>query len=81
MKGKRAGSRQSRQNFHRATPAPKIQRDNALELIASYRSFPPVGPYTAPVVGTPQVNCSGTDGLVSARRFARPVGFRVPQWE
>src|SRR2546421_7523375 len=43
-KAKRAGSYQSGKNSQCLTSASKVQYGKALELIAGYRSFPPVGP-------------------------------------
>src|SRR3989440_7461619 len=43
-KAKRAGSYQSRKNSQCLTSASTVQYGKALELIAGYRSFPPVGP-------------------------------------
>src|SRR5712691_11315972 len=48
MKAKRAGSGQSRKNSQCFTPASKVVCGKALELIAGYRSFPPVGPSPGP---------------------------------
>src|SRR5713101_2043574 len=44
MKAKRAGSGQSRKNSQCFTPRSKVVCGKVLELIAGYRSFPPVGP-------------------------------------
>src|SRR5438093_415149 len=44
MKAKRAGSGQSGKNLRCFIRASKANCDKALELLAGYRSFPPVGP-------------------------------------
>ena len=48
MKAKRAGSGQSGKNLRCFIRASKANCDKALELLAGYRSFPPVGPTPIP---------------------------------
>src|SRR5262245_6998685 len=53
MKAKRAGSGQSRKNSQCLTDTSKVQYEKAIERIAGYHSFPPVGPIWAQTVANP----------------------------
>src|SRR5262249_58355582 len=80
MKAKRAGSGQSGKNSQCLTSASKVQYGKVLELIAGYRSFPPVGPRYWPPPRRRTTVAGGLSAQQATDRSAQPrrAGEAVP---